>query len=140
MFRKLAGALALGFLVGLAGMSGARAETRIALVIGSANYTKAPLRTPLVDGGLLAETLNSAGFEIVEGADVNQADLRRIFRDFLGKVEAAGPDTIVFVYLSGYGLAFEGENYFVPADAQISRETDIPLEAVRLSDLHGSNR
>lgn len=135
MVRGIVGGLALAVaaMLGVAGQ--AHAEQRIALVIGNANYAKGPLKTPLVDGGLIAETLNSAGFEIVEGADVNQGDLRRIFRDFLAKVEAAGPDTIAFVYFSGYGLSFEGENFLVPADVKLERESDIPLDAVRVSDL-----
>src|SRR5215813_5300777 len=79
----------------------ALAEARIALVVGNAAYQKGPLATALADGGLVAEALNSAGFEIVEGADVGQGDLRKLFRDFLAKVEAAGPDAVAFVYFTG---------------------------------------
>lgn len=135
MVRRIVGALALGMLAVLWAASQAQAQPRIALVIGNANYAKGPLRTPLADGGLIAETLNSAGFEIVEGADVGQGDLRRIFRDFLAKVEAAGPETIAFVYFAGYALSFEGENFLVPVDVKLDRESDIPLDAVRLNDL-----
>ncbi|MFX8250594.1 hypothetical protein ABTL38_19495, partial [Acinetobacter baumannii] len=45
-----------------------------------------------------------------------------------------GPDTVAFVYLSGYGVQFEGENYFVPVDATLERDIDVPIQAVRLSD------
>jgi Caspase domain len=47
---------------------------------------------------------------------------------------ASGPYTTAFIYLSGYGLQLEGENYFVPIDAKIARDTDVPAEAVRVSD------
>ena len=113
----------------------AQAQQRIALVIGNAAYAKGPLKTSLADGGLVAEALTSIGFEIVEGADVNQADLRRLFQDFLAKVEAAGPDTIAVVYYSGYGLEFEGDNYLVPVDAKLERDSDIPIDAIRLFDV-----
>ena len=48
-------------------------------------------------------------------ADVHSPDshgliLRRTFRDFLDKASASGPNTVAFVYLSGYGLQLEGEN------------------------------
>src|SRR5882762_4833717 len=111
------------------------AQQRIALVIGNAAYPKGPIAHSLADGGLVAEALTSIGFEIVEGADVNQADFRRLFRDFLAKVEAAGPNTIAFVYYSGYGLEFEGENYLIPVDARLDRDSDIPIDAIRLFDL-----
>ncbi len=113
----------------------AQAQQRIALVIGNAAYAKGPLKTSLADGGLVAEALTSIGFEIVEGADVNQTDLRGLFRDFIAKVEAAGPDTIAVVYFSGYGLEFEGDNYLIPTDARLDRDSDIPIDAVRLFDL-----
>ena len=135
MFRRTLLLLA-GLVAGMAlAAQAAMAEQRIALVIGNAAYEKGPLKTSLADAGLVAEALNSAGFEIVEGADLGQADLRARFRDFLTKVEGAGPDALVFVYFSGYGLEFEGENYVIPADARLERDTDIPIDAVRLTDL-----
>ncbi|MCE3519098.1 caspase family protein, partial [Escherichia coli] len=44
------------------------------------------------------------------------------------------PDTVVFVYLAGYGLQYEGENYFAGVDAKMTRVTDVPVEAIRVSD------
>ena len=110
-------------------------QPRIALVIGNAAYPKGALQTSLADGGLVAEALTSIGFEIVEGADVNQTDFRRVFRDFLEKVQAAGPDVIAFVYYSGHAIQFEGDNYLIPVDARLDRDSDIPIDGVRLFDL-----
>ena len=64
----------------------------------------------------------------------------RTFRDFLAKVEAGGPDTLAFVYFSGHALSFEGENYLLGVDARLARDSDIPIEGVRLSDLHAAAR
>ncbi len=84
---------------------------------------------------LVAEALRSIGFEIVEGADLSQTDLVRTYRDFLAKVEASGPDTLAFVYFSGHALSFEGENFLLGVDARLARDSDIPIEGVRMSDL-----
>src|SRR5262245_31631491 len=111
------------------------AEPRIALVVGNSAYPRGPIANSLADAGLVAEALNSIGFDIIEGADLNQADLRRAFADFLARVDAAGADAVGFVYFSGYAVQFEGENYLVPVNARLARESDIPLEAVRLSDV-----
>src|SRR5262245_14734252 len=113
----------------------ASAQQRIALVIGNAAYPKGPIAHSLADGGLVAEALTSVGFEIVEGADVNSGDMRRLFGEFLAKVNAAGPDTIAFIYYSGYAVQFEGDNYLIPVDAQLNRDSEIPIQAVRLFDL-----
>src|SRR5262245_5011771 len=82
--------------------STARAEKRIALVIGNAGYQVGALTTPANDGGLIAQTLQAAGFDVVGARDLDQDSLRRALRDFLDKATAAGPDTVAFVYVSGY--------------------------------------
>src|SRR6266516_4129507 len=112
----------------------AQAEKRIALVIGNAAYQAGALATPANDAGLIAQTLQAAGFEVVGARDLDQDSLRRALRDFLEKAAAAGPDTVAFVYVSGYGLQLEGENYFVPIDAKVARDSDVAAEALRLSD------
>src|SRR5713101_5733297 len=113
----------------------AHAEKRIALVIGNAGYQAGgPLNTPANDAGLIAQTLQAAGFDVVGARDLDQDSLRHAFRDFVEKATSSGPDTVAFVYVSGYGLQLEGENYFVPVDARIARASDIPAEALRISD------
>jgi uncharacterized caspase-like protein len=109
-------------------------ERRFALVIGNSEYQAGRLPTAANDAGLLSETLRGAGFDVTGARDLDQETLRRSIRDFLQKVSAAGPEAVTFVYLAGYGLQFEGENYLVPIDATISRDEDIPIEAFRISD------
>jgi uncharacterized caspase-like protein len=113
----------------------ASAEQRIALVIGQGAYEAGVLPTAVNDAGLVAQTLTSAGFEVVQGRDLGSNDLRRIVRDFLDKVQAAEPDASVMVYVAGHGIQFEGENYLIPVDARIARDVDVPLEGFRLSDI-----
>jgi len=110
------------------------AERRIALVVGNANYQTGALPTPANDAGLAAQTLQAAGFDVTGARDLDQDSLRRAFRDFVDKASASGPDTVAFIYLSGYGLQLEGENYFVPIDARINIDANVPSEALRLSD------
>jgi uncharacterized caspase-like protein len=110
------------------------AERRIALVIGNANYQTGALATPANDAGLVAQTLQAAGFDVSGARDLDQEALRRALRDFLDKAGSAGPDTVAYIYLSGYGLQLEGENYFVPIDARIASDANVSSEALRLSD------
>ena len=48
--------------------------------------------------------------------------------------ERSGPNTVAMVYLSGYGVQLAGENYFIPVNSTINRDTDIPIEGLRVSD------
>ena len=53
------------------------AERRIALVIGNANYQTGALATPANDAGLVAQTLQAAGFDVSGARDLDQESLRR---------------------------------------------------------------
>ena len=109
-------------------------EKRIALVIGNGAYAKRPLATAANDGGLIAQTLQAAGFDVSGARDLDGNTLRNSFRDFVKKAEESGPGTVAVVYLSGYAMQLAGENYFIPVDTTITRDTDIPIEGLRLSD------
>jgi uncharacterized caspase-like protein len=127
----------LGLLVALTigvAPSAAHAEQRIALVLGNAAYATGALKPTANDAGLIAQTLEAAGFEVMGARDLDHEALQRAFRDFVDKAATLGPDDVAVVYLGGYGLQLEGENYFVPIDARIERASDIPVQAVRISD------
>src|ERR1700730_10831445 len=134
LFRLSFAVLALAVAAWMPQAHAQSVEKRIALVIGNAAYPTGALQTTANDAGLIAQTLQAAGFDVVGARDLDLDSLRRTFHDFLDKAGAAGPDAVVFIYLSGYGLQLEGENYFVPIDAKLSRDVDIPLEALRISD------
>jgi len=110
------------------------ADHRLALVIGNSDYQKGALATAANDAGLISQTLTTAGFDVTGAANLGQDAVRQAFRDFMNKVKAAGPHTVTFVYLSGYGLQYAGDNYFVPVDANLERDTDVPIEAIRVAD------
>ncbi|MBV9066657.1 MAG: caspase family protein, partial [Methylobacteriaceae bacterium] len=118
-----------------AGAQAQAPQPRLGLVLGNAEYRAGPLATAANDAGLIAETLRNAGFDVTGAANLDQDQTRRAFREFLDKAAAAGPQAVIFVYLSGRGLQFEGENYFVPVDATIARDSDVPAQAIRVSDL-----
>jgi uncharacterized caspase-like protein len=127
-------ALAFALTPLLVAANAAYAEKRIALVIGNAGYQAGALNTPANDAGLIAQTLQAAGFDVAGARDLDQDSLRHAFRDFVEKATSSGPDTVAFVYVSGYGVQLEGENYFVPIDAKIAHDADVPSEALRISD------
>src|SRR5215510_8353742 len=52
-------------------------EKRIALVVGNAAYQAEALPTAANDAGLIAQTLQAAGFDVVGARDLDQDALRR---------------------------------------------------------------
>jgi uncharacterized caspase-like protein len=139
LLHRPAGLLACIVLAGLAFLlveqSFAQApERRFALVIGNSEYKAGRLPTAANDAGLIAETLRTAGFDVTGARDLDLDTLRLSISEFLDKVSAMGPEAVSFVYLAGYGVQYQGENYFVPIDATLRRIEDIPIEAFRISD------
>src|SRR3984957_19205185 len=103
IFHRIFAAAALVAL-GCLGAAPALAQApnpRIALVIGDAAYPDHPLATTANDAGLVAQTLQAAGFEVVGARDLDQDSLRGALRDFLAKAATIGPDMQAFVYLAG---------------------------------------
>lgn len=120
----------------LAGLSGANAQgRRLGLVVGLADYGETRHPTALQDASLVAQALKQAGFELAEGANLSQNELRAMLRDFADKVGAAGPDALIAVYVAGVGVQEDGENILIPAGARLRQKSDLGIEGLRIDDM-----
>jgi hypothetical protein len=120
----------------LAGSSAARAENRLALVIGESAYRAVPsLPNPANDARAMTRLLTDSGFAVTTASDLSQKEMNQKVGDFTAEIAAKGPDTIALVFYAGHGMQIGGENYLVPVDVDPKREADIPLQAVRLNDV-----
>src|SRR5579863_6095306 len=72
-------------------------DQRLALVIGNASYQTKPLATAVNDAGLIAQTLQLAGFDVIGARDLGQDLLRKAVSDFTDKVASKGPGATVVV-------------------------------------------
>src|SRR5262249_10309748 len=105
----------------------ARADKRVAFVVGNAAYRNVPqLPNPAIDAKAMAGVLRSVGFEVVEGTNLTRDKMTEKLLDF-GK-RAQGADVAVFFY-AGHGIAISGTNYLLPIDADIKSEMDVKLGA-----------
>lgn len=104
---------------------------RVALVIGNARYTNAPVLTnPPSDAASVSAALREAGFQTVTvKTDLSQQATLIALREFASLADAA--DWAV-VYYAGHGIEFGGNNYLIPVDARLQSDRDIDLEGVDL--------
>jgi uncharacterized caspase-like protein len=108
--------------------SEARADKRVALVIGNAAYQNTtPLLNPSNDATDMADALRRLDFEVVDGRDLDKRAMERLIRQFA--VKLTGADVALFFY-AGHGLQIEGKNYLVPTDAKLASEGDVDFESV----------
>ncbi|MEZ5812048.1 MAG: caspase family protein [Rhizobiaceae bacterium] len=116
-------------LLALAGM--ARAERRVALVVGNNAYRHAPvLANPINDATDVAVALENIGFEVLTATDVDLIGLQNTIREFASM--ARGADVSLFYY-SGHGMQWEGENVLVPVDATFADADIVPFEVMPLT-------
>jgi hypothetical protein len=134
VFLRLIGAMLIVIAIGTAP---ARAEEkRIALVIGNADYEQGnTLTNPVNDARLIRQTLESLNFEVVYRENVSKTDMERAISVFADKLYNAGSSGVALFYYAGHGLQSNGENFLLPVDISVARESDLRFAAVRASDV-----
>jgi hypothetical protein len=103
---------------------------RVALVIGNSAYRNVPaLPNPPNDAGDLAAALGRLGFAVTLITNASFDEMRRSLIA-LGR-DAAGAD-MAAVYFAGHGMEISGENWLIPVDAELKKDTDALNEAISL--------
>jgi len=115
----------------LTGADTARADKRVALVVGNSAYKNiARLDNPANDAKLMANTLRRLGFTLIgNGAqiDLDKAAFDNAAQNFGRQLQ--GADVGLFYY-AGHGVQVSGANYLVPVNANPTREADVDFQMV----------
>jgi uncharacterized caspase-like protein len=120
----------LGIIVVLISLAGAKAETRVALVIGNSDYRFAPtLKNPANDARAVAAALQHLGFDVGRGAVIN-ADREQMIEALHQFRERARQADVTLVYYSGHGIQVDGHNYLIPVDARLRDPVDLDDTAI----------
>jgi WD40 repeat protein len=106
-----------------------QAGRRSALVIGNGAYPEERLANAVNDAEAVARTLEEVGFSVKL---VRNGDKRTIEDELEAFSRRLVPGEIGLFYFSGHGVQVEGENYLVPVNAQLNRQTDTQYDAVPL--------
>ena len=114
----------------LLGIADAKAEKRVALVIGNATYVNTPaLRNPRNDATDMAAVLKGLGFDVLLGLDLDQQQFAVTVDRFARQLEDA--DVALFFY-AGHGLQINGKNYLVSVNARLTSEFLMSSETIEL--------
>jgi hypothetical protein len=101
----------------------ARAETRVALVIGNGDYRNTnKLPNPRNDATDVAAALKRIGFSTLVGLDLDKAGMDDIEIRFARMAHDA--DFAIFYY-SGHAIQYAATNYLLPVDAEIKDAADL---------------
>jgi len=108
----------------------ALAEKRVALVIGNSDYTVGRLANPSNDAHLIAKTLRSLDFEVLEHTDLNQQAMKKAIVTFGERLDRAGEDAVGLFFYAGHGIQANGQNFLVPLGVELNRESHLKVYAV----------
>ena len=108
--------------------------SRVALVIGNANYPDAgaPLAHAINDARAVSTALRGNGFDVDLVEDASRDDITRAVDRLKGRIT---PDTVVMLFFGGYGVQAGRESYMVPVDAAIWKESDVRRQGVSVESV-----
>ncbi|MHC2337851.1 caspase family protein [Bradyrhizobium sp. USDA 4454] len=128
----VSGLAVVAALAGLAAPAAADGK-RVALVIGNGAYKSVPtLSNPPTDAGDIAAALKRLGFAVTLITNGGFDEMRRGLIAF--GHNAAGAD-MAAVYFAGHGMEINGDNWLIPVDAELKRDTDAGNEAISLQSV-----
>jgi hypothetical protein len=92
----------------------ARAEKRVALLIGNAAYENVPrLYTTINDARAVGASLSNLGFSVTV---VENQTRRALSEAFIAFDKAIEPGDVAFLFFAGHGFEIHGQNYLLPID------------------------
>ncbi|MBR1214283.1 caspase family protein [Bradyrhizobium sp. JYMT SZCCT0180] len=118
-------------------ISVAKADRRVALVVGNSNYSNASLflANPKNDATDVAAALRGVGFEVLQAIDANKRDLDLNMAKFARL--AIDADAALFYY-AGHAVQYQGRNYLMPTDAEVEDEISFRYQMTPLDDVRAA--
>ena len=106
--------------------------SRLALVIGNANYTEFnKLVNPINDATDLSTMLKNFGFEVILKTNIDNKSMTRAVQEFGEQLANRGG--IGLFYFSGHGVQYKNVNYLIPLNTNIKNDADIEFEALNVN-------
>lgn len=107
---------------------------RRALVIGNTAYTKKPsLPNAVNDAASVSGALEAIGFEVTKKS--NLATKLQMEQEVDTFINSLAKNDVCFVFYAGHGLSFDGANYLVPVQAELTQQHHIKQRCLAVSYL-----
>ncbi len=105
----------------------ARAENRVALVIGNDRYPNLPadkqLSKAVNDARAIGQALEKIGFTVIRGENLDRRGMVDRLFAFTQKIQ---PGDMAVVFYAGHGVAISGGNYLLPTDMPLPQPGEEP--------------
>jgi hypothetical protein len=106
---------------------------RVALVVGNSDYQHGTkLRNAVNDANDIAKTLRELNFEVILLTNANLRSMDQSLERFYRELQQGA---VGLFYYAGHGIQVNGENYLIPVDARLARESEVNYETLPLGKL-----
>ena len=136
-FRPIWIAALYGFVLLACSISDAKADRRVALVVGNSHYSNASLflANPKNDAEDVAAALRARRLRGAAGDRRQQARPRSEH----GEVRQAGDDAdAALFYYAGHAVQYQGRNFLMPTDAEVEDEISFRYQMTPLDDVRAA--
>ncbi len=108
-------------------------KIRHALIIGNSQYrTLMPIPNAINDVNIVAKALGILGFKTTVLNDFTSSQFDEKWTYFK---QDANNTEVLLIYYVGHGMAFEGNNYFLPVETNIKNCNDVRRQGIKVSEL-----
>lgn len=107
-------------------------DSKLALVIGNADYRVKPLRNAVSDARSVASAMREVGFNLIMRENASQASMIDAMKEFWLRSRRSEARVL---YFSGHGIQHRGRNYLVPVDMVIDNEEEVPRRAASVDEV-----
>jgi uncharacterized caspase-like protein len=130
-------ALLCGLVLMTCSIGPARADRRVALVIGNASYGNPSLylSNPKNDAEDVAAALRGVGFEVLQAINATKREIDMNMAKFARL--ATNADAALFYY-AGHAVQYQGRNYLMPTDAEVEDEISFRYQMTPLDDVRAA--
>lgn len=106
-------------------------QKRVAIIIGNSDYSFGPpLINPSNDARDMEDMLTDLDFDVIRVLDADMREMESKILEFHRRIDS---NTLSLFYYAGHGMQFQGENYLIPIDAQLSEERDLDANTIPLN-------
>jgi uncharacterized caspase-like protein len=107
-------------------------DSKIALIIGNADYKLKPLRNAVTDARSVAAAMQEVGFNLIVRENASQASMIDAMKEFWLRGRRSEARVL---YFAGHGMQYRGRNYLIPVDMLINQEEEVPRKAASVDEV-----
>ncbi|MEQ1637771.1 MAG: caspase family protein [Methylococcales bacterium] len=106
-------------------------NTRLALVIGNADYKANKLANAVNDAEDMAQKLEHLNFDVMHFSNMDKRSMDNAVREFSSKTSAYG---VILFYFAGHAIQIDGKNFLIPVNMDFNiRKSELEYDAVNAS-------